>query len=144
MLDAFVERALRDAQGKGGDPRARHIERRHGDLHAFAFLAEEIGGRDVNIFQQQLHCVGTANSQFVVHSSDREARPPLLNDESAHTLHSLARIRFGEDHIDTGVTAVGDKAFTAIEDIFVTRLDSRGPSRRDIRAGVRLRSNQKR
>ena len=98
VLHALVQRPLGQAHAQGGDGRAGHVQGLHGDLHAFAFLAQQVGGRDVDVLEQQFHGVGAADAQLVVHRADGEARGALLDDEGADALHARRGIGERVDH----------------------------------------------
>src|SRR5690606_16169097 len=52
-----------DAVGLGGDADAAAVEGGHGDLEAFAFFTEAVGGRNAAIFEYELGGAARANAE---------------------------------------------------------------------------------
>ncbi len=113
----FIERAARHAECGGADGGAEDVERRHRDLEAFAWVADEVVARDADVFETQARerMRGDERDAF----GDCEAACVGINDDGADAFGAGRFAGAGEDDVEAGDAAVGDPGLLAVEDVVI-------------------------
>ena len=96
LFDVFqrgIEGAAADAEREGGDGDAAAVEDAHGVDEAFAFVAEQVFGGDLAVFEDQLAGVAGAEAELVFFFAGAEAGGALLDDEGGEAMRALASCR---------------------------------------------------
>ncbi len=114
IFHGFVEGALGQAHGLGGDADAATIESGEGDLETGAFFAEAIFDGDFAIVEDEFDGGRGALAHFVFVAADFQAWGVGLEEEGGDSLSTGGGIGFGKDDKDTGAGAVGDPGFGAV------------------------------
>ena len=103
------------ADRAGAEPDASVVEHRHRDPEAFAGLAEDVLGRNLDVVEVEAAQVVAAQAHRVVALADLEALHPLLEDER-DVLVLAADLAAREGREDIALGAVADVALLAVED----------------------------
>ena len=112
--DGFIERAAGETERRGADGGAENIERRHGDLKAFARRADHGGGRNGDALEFQPR--QRMRRDDVDALGDGKARQFSRQQKRREALGAGAFAGAREHHVEVGDAAVGNPGFFAVED----------------------------
>ena len=123
----------------GGDGEATDVEAAHRHLEAVALLADAVGGRDLDVLEDQRPGVARAQAELVVVAGGAEASAALpLQQERADAVVGLLAVGVGEDQEAVGVVAEADPGLLAVQDVDVALAAGGAAHRRHVAAGVGL------
>lgn len=122
----------------GRDRHAALGEGGHGDGEALALGAEQGGGRDADVLQDQLGGGLAAQAELAVDRAAGEAGGVRGDEEGGDALVTRGVIGAGEQQDDIGPGAVGDEHLGAVHDVVVAVADRAGGEVSGVGAGARL------
>ena len=98
----------------------------HADLPTLAFFADQVACGDTAVFEDQVGGGRTTDAHLLFMQTGGEAGGALFNDEQGDALQTLGLIGNCENDIGRSGVTIGDEALGAVQDVFVTVLDSDG------------------
>ena len=127
-----------DAPGRAcGDGVPGVVQRRHGDLEAFAFLAEAVFHRNWRVVEGNPAGVAGVHAQLAVDGAGGYAGEAPLDDERRDAPMPFLRVGLGEDQEVVGHVRQGDPHLLAVEDVDVPL--TAGPGAHPGHVGARAR-----
>ena len=138
VIDCRFVCALRDAERLRRDADAAAVQRRHRDLEALTFLAEQVFLGHLDVVEDQLRGGRGADAHFVVMVAEGEALPAFFDDKGRDAARADIRRGDREYHIGIRLGGVGDKDLAAVEQVVVAFVDGGGLGAARIRTGVGL------
>jgi hypothetical protein len=119
-------------------PRPRDVEGLHGDDEPLALLAQQVGGRDTCVLEDQLARGTGVDPHLALALAEREARRVLLDDERRRTAHTLLRRGQRHERVDIRLTSIGDEDLRAVQYVLVPVADGGHADRAGIASCRRL------
>ena len=138
VIDRRFVCALRDAERLRRDADAAAVQRRHRDLEALTFLAEQVFLGHLDVVEDQLRGGRGADAHFVVMVAEGEAPPAFFDDKGRDAARADIRRGDREYHIGIRLGGVSDKDLAAVEQVVVAFVDGGGLGAACIRTGVGL------
>ena len=92
----------------------------------------------MNVLEDNFCRVGEADAHLVFFSANGNAFAVTFNDESRDAFYALRLIRYSEYGVNGSNAAVGDEAFRAVDNIFVTNFFSCRLAVGSIRTSIRF------
>ena len=124
-----VEAALRDAEAHRGQAEPLDLEVAHHVGEAVALGAEQVGGRDPAVVEDQLRHRRRPHAHLRDLVAGGEAGRAALDEEGGDPA-----VELGVDHEQRGLGAVGDEGLAAVEDVAVRVLAGDGGHAEDVGA----------
>src|SRR4051794_11373076 len=108
VLERVVGRALSEAEALRADAGPRAVEDPHRDAEALALLAEQVGGRDAAVVEEDLAGGRALDPHLRLDPADLEARRVGLDHEGRDARVAGLGIGLREDDVDVRDAGVGD------------------------------------
>lgn len=138
---------LPSTQGKtchlGSNTNTALIQHTDGILVALTLFSQQVALGDDDVIKVEHTGARGPDTKLLLLLGDREARGPLLHDESRDTLVALTGVQVGEDNEHIGLHGVGDPHLGSVQLIPVRSLLGLGLQRKGIGPGAGLRQTKR-
>ena len=138
VVDGPSQRRLHDGDGADGHQQALARQLVHQAGEAAALLAQDIGGRNAHVLEEQLGGVLRVLADLLEVAPALEAGPVGLHQHQRHALGAGRRVGLGGDDDEIGQPAVGDEGLLAVHHQLVALAQRRGADRLQVAARAGL------
>ena len=138
----LVKRAAGKPQRRRADRRAEHVERRHRDLEAFAWRAQQVLGRHLGAVERKR--ADRMRRHQVDHLRDLESGRSRLDHECRQALGARCLAGAGEHDVKVGDAGIGDPGLGPVEAPLVAIAAGRRGKCGDVGAGLGFGQSERR
>ena len=136
VIYRYVQCRLRDTDTLSRYTRPRKVQGFHGHQESHPLAADPVLLRDPAVLENQFPGGGAPDAHLLFLLTEGETRCAFFNDESGSSPGSLGFIGDGDHRVNSGLAAVGDPLFGAVQYIGVPVFYRRSPDPPGITARV--------